>query len=65
MIIKKCLHCKKIIWFWQSRFLGSAPAHKKCDMLKFEESLMELVKKGLFHKSEAEYQLMMRDSAYS
>jgi hypothetical protein len=40
--MKRCYHCKRFIWPWQSRWLGLTPAHKTCDMREFEKSLRNM-----------------------
>jgi len=33
---QRCYYCHKIVWFWQPQWLGSTPAHARCDFLAFE-----------------------------
>lgn len=58
--MKKCIFCKKVIWFWQHQYLGSDTAHKSCDYMKFCAELDNLVEKGYLTEDDASLQKALR-----
>lgn len=46
--MEKCVHCKKVIWYWQSRWLGLTPAHSRCDAIEFSAATQKLYQEGFF-----------------
>lgn len=59
--MKRCKYCKKIIWWWQSEYLGLPAAHKYCDLIHFIEQTEKLVKKGLCNPQWKEGQDKLRE----
>jgi hypothetical protein len=58
--MKKCYYCKKIVWPWQSEYLGTTPAHKKCDIAGFNKEVYKLVESGIMDITWAQYNTKMR-----
>ena len=49
----KCYFCKRVIWPWQMRYLGSTPAHAFCDLADFSEAVLFAIEHGLMTAQEA------------
>ena len=61
----KCIHCNKIVWFWQKQYLGLDVAHSKCDLKVFIGSIMELTSSGCMTSKQATDNLINRqEKAY-
>lgn len=41
--MKRCFHCKRIVWPWQNQYLGTTPAHALCDMAAFAKDANEML----------------------
>jgi len=63
--MKRCYFCKKLIWPWQSEYLGITPAHANCDLIDFMDSIQNMTEKGIYTIEEGDQQIKNRtENAY-
>lgn len=58
--MKRCIHCNKLVWFWQSHTLTGPPAHAGCDYVNFSAAVDFWTAKGYMTPSDALGQKVLR-----
>jgi len=61
----RCIHCNKIVWYWQKQYLGLTKAHSGCDLKAFISNITKATSLGYMTEKQATDNLINRqEKAY-